>query len=76
MPCHLAYLQGVAQLAKDAEDALMELKSVVDASRALLATVDVASDEALEADRKVAQASQKAQVLGQALQEARRAELM
>lgn len=62
-------------MTKDAEDALMELKSVVDASRVLLNTVDVASEEALEADKTVAQASQKAQVLAKALQEAKRGQI-
>ena len=60
---------------KDAEDALEGLKAVVSASRALLATVDIASQEALDADRRVAQASQKAQVMAKALQEAKRAQL-
>ena len=68
-------MQEVEQLTKDAEDALLELKAVVDASRALLARVGVASQEALDADRRVAQASQKASVLAKALQEARRTQL-
>ena len=68
-------MQEFAQLTKDAEDALEELKAVVNASRSLLATVGVASEEALDADRRVAQASQKAQVLAKALQEAKRSQI-
>ncbi len=69
------HAQEVDQLRKGAEDALEELKAVVSASRALLATVDIASQEALDADRRVAQAFQKAQVMAKALQEAKRAHL-
>ena len=72
---NFSLLQGFGQLTKDAEDALAELKAVVDASRALLATVGVASQEALDADSRVAQASQKAQILAKALQEAKRTQI-
>ena len=47
----------------------------MNASKALLATVGIASQEALDADRRVAQASQKAQVLAKALQEAKTAQI-
>lgn len=68
-------MQECRRLAEEAEDALAELKVVVEASRALLSSVGVESEEAFEADRRVAQASQKAQVLAKALQEAKRQEL-
>lgn len=67
--------QGFSDLAKEAEDALTELKSVVAASRALLVRVGVASPEALEADKRVAQAAQKVQTISKALQDAKREQL-
>lgn len=61
--------QAAIILTREAQEALAELKSVVKRSAALLEVVNPIAPEALEADRAVASAAQKASDLSRALNE-------
>jgi hypothetical protein len=58
----------------DNAEALEELRATVESATALLGSVDAASPEALEADRAVLQAVQKAQAASLALRQAKKME--
>lgn len=68
-------MQDISQLENDVAEALADLRMIVADARALLKTADVVSEEALDADRRVAEASQKAQILAKLLRETKRGQL-